>query len=157
MSGIISAPQFYRVFPDLNPEINSSGFSTMQAFYTAIYEVGCLGGAFFALMYGNKLGRRRNILLGGLFVVIGTLIQITTMPGHKAGHQFVIGRIVTGFGNGLNTATIPSWQAECSKSHNRGLHICIEASMIAIGTVIAYWIVSRSSALSSRHVSDRTV
>lgn len=35
---------------------------------------------------------------------------------------------------------MPSWQAECSKAHNRGLHICIEASMIATGTVIAYWI-----------------
>lgn len=42
---------------------------------------------------------------------------------------------------GLNTATIPSWQAECSKSHNRGLLLCIEASTIAFGTVIAYWIV----------------
>ena len=47
-----------------------------------------------------------------------------------------------GFGNGLNTATVPSWQVECSKPKNRGLHICIEASMIAIGTVTAYWIVS---------------
>lgn len=42
---------------------------------------------------------------------------------------------------GLNTATIPSWQAECSKPHNRGLLLCIEASTIAFGTVIAYWIV----------------
>lgn len=31
-------------------------------------------------------------------------------------------------------------QAETSKSHNRGLLVCIEASMIATGTVIAYWI-----------------
>ncbi|KAK0451568.1 general substrate transporter [Armillaria borealis] len=141
MSGIISAPQFYRVFPDLNPDnVGSKHSSTMQAFYTAIYEVGCLAGAIFALMYGNKLGRRKIIMIGGFWVSIGALIQITSMPGHKAGHQFVIGRIVTGFGNGLNTATIPSWQAECSKAHNRGLHICIEASMIAMGTVIAYWI-----------------
>lgn len=29
--------------------------------------------------------------------------------------------------------------AECSRSHNRGLLICIEASMIATGTAIAYW------------------
>lgn len=48
----------------------------------------------------------------------------------------------TKFYLGLNTATIPSWQAECSKPHNRGLLICIEASTIAFGTVIAYWIVS---------------
>ena len=51
-------------------------------------------------------------------------------------------RKLLGFGNGLNTATVPSWQAECSRPRNRGLHICIEASMIAIGTVTAYWIVS---------------
>ncbi|KAK7059217.1 sugar transporter-like protein [Paramarasmius palmivorus] len=141
MSGIISAPQFYRVFPDLNPEIvGDKHSSTMQAFYTAIYEVGCLAGASFALFFGNKLGRRKNIGIGAFFVIIGAIIQITAIPGFKAGHQFVIGRIVTGFGNGLNTATVPSWQAECSKSHNRGLHICIEASMIATGTVIAYWI-----------------
>ncbi|KAH8825541.1 general substrate transporter [Flagelloscypha sp. PMI_526] len=141
MSGIISAPQFYRVFPDLNPDnVGSSHSSLMQAFYTAIYEVGCLAGATFALFWGNKMGRRRNILLGATFVIIGTIIQITAMPGYKAGHQFVIGRIVTGFGNGLNTATVPSWQAECSKSNNRGLHICIEAGVIAVGTVIAYWI-----------------
>ncbi|KAF9068172.1 hypothetical protein BDP27DRAFT_1224731 [Rhodocollybia butyracea] len=141
MSGIISAPQFFRIFPDLNPDVSGSSYSsTMQAFYTAIYEVGCLAGAIVALFFGNKLGRRRCITVGAIFVILGTIIQITPIPGHKAGYQFVIGRIVTGFGNGLNTATIPTWQAECSKAHNRGLHICIEASMIATGTVIAYWI-----------------
>ncbi|KAF9788552.1 general substrate transporter [Thelephora terrestris] len=141
MSGIISAPQFFRVFPDLNPEnVGHTSASTMQAFYTAIYEVGCFFGALFALLYGNKVGRRRNMYIGASFVTIGTIIQITSTPGHLSGHQFVIGRIVTGFGNGLNTATVPSWQAECSKPKNRGLHICIEASMIAIGTVTAYWI-----------------
>lgn len=45
-----------------------------------------------------------------------------------------------GVGNGANTSSIPIWQAETSKSHNRGLLICIEAAMIAVGTVIAYWL-----------------
>lgn len=45
-----------------------------------------------------------------------------------------------GVGNGANTSSIPIWQAETSKSHNRGLLICIEAAMIAVGTVISYWI-----------------
>jgi sugar porter (SP) family MFS transporter len=45
-----------------------------------------------------------------------------------------------GIGNGANTSSIPIWQAECSKSHNRGLLICIEAAMIAVGTVISYWL-----------------
>jgi MFS family permease len=70
----------------------------MQAFYTAVYEIGCLCGAFFALIYVNKLGRRRNMLIGSFLMTIGVIIQITTVEGHKAGYQFVIGRIVTGLG-----------------------------------------------------------
>lgn len=40
----------------------------------------------------------------------------------------------------MNTSTIPTYQAECSKTSNRGLLICIEGGVIAIGTAIAYWI-----------------
>lgn len=75
MSGIISAPQFLRVFPDLDPvNVGSSHSSTMQAFYTAIYELGCLAGAIFALFFGNKLGRRRNIMIGKYHVVFSLLV-----------------------------------------------------------------------------------
>lgn len=101
MSGIINAPQFFRAFPDLDPKlVGPTKSSNMQAFYTAIYEIGCLFGAIFALLFGNKIGRRRNMLIGGFVMTIGVLIQITTVKGHKAGYQFVIGRIVTGLGNG---------------------------------------------------------
>lgn len=48
--------------------------------------------------------------------------------------QFVIGRIVTGLGNGMNTSSIPTYQAECAKTKNRGLLICIEGGSIAFGT-----------------------
>lgn len=93
----------------------------------------------------STFGSFGSPLSGATMVIVGTIIQITAMPGHLAGHQFVIGRIVTGFGNGLNTATVPSWQAECSRANNRGLHICIEAGMIATGTVCAYWLGTFSS------------
>jgi sugar porter (SP) family MFS transporter len=43
-------------------------------------------------------------------------------------------------GNGINTSTVPTYQAECSKSHNRGKLICIEGGTVAVGTLIAYWI-----------------
>ena len=40
--------------------------------------------------------------------------------------QFVAARVITGFGNGLNTSTVPTWQSECSKSHRRGMLVMIE-------------------------------
>lgn len=97
-------------------------------------------GAASALFLGDKLGRCKMMGIGALIMVLGTIIQVTCYTGYTPEAQFCVGRVVTGIGNGINTATIPSWQAETSKSHNRGLLVCIEGSMIATGTVIAYWI-----------------
>ena len=134
MSGIISAAPFNDYFPD------TKGDSVYQAFVTAIYEVGCLFGAVFVLIFGNRLGRRKSIISGAIIMIIGVLVQVTAFQGHHATAQFIIGRTITGFGNGMNTSSIPTYQAECSKSTNRGLLICIEGGVIAIGTLIAYWI-----------------
>ncbi|KAI0480711.1 general substrate transporter [Xylariaceae sp. FL0804] len=134
MSGIIAAPAFNNVF------LATKGNSTMQGFVTAIYEIGCLMGAMFILATGDLLGRRRAMILGGVIMIIGVVIQVTSYPGHVPLAQFIIGRVVTGVGNGINTSTIPTYQAECSKTSNRGLLICIEGGIIAFGTLIAYWI-----------------
>lgn len=128
----------------------------MQGVVTAIYELGtsqkinnnrhfsqaagCLAGAVFILIFGDWLGRRKSIMLGATVMIIGVLIQVTSFSGHVPLVQFCIGRVVTGVGNGMNTSTIPTYQAECSRSSNRGLLICIEGSTVAIGTLISYWI-----------------
>lgn len=73
-------------------------------------------------------------------MIFGVIIQISAVKGSNATAQFIIGRTITGIGNGINTSTIPTYQAECSNSANRGLLICIEGGIIAFGTMIAYWI-----------------
>ncbi|KAK8167271.1 general substrate transporter [Phyllosticta citribraziliensis] len=134
MSGIIAADPFNDYFPE------TKNNKTYQGFVTAIYEVGCLFGAVLMLMIGDKLGRKRGIIAGAIIMILGVIIQISAVKGHKATAQLIIGRTITGFGNGMNTSTIPTYQAECSKGTNRGLLICIEGGVIAFGTMIAYWI-----------------
>jgi sugar porter (SP) family MFS transporter len=80
------------------------------------------------------------MMLGGLVMILGVIIQISAIEGYHATAQFIIGRTITGVGNGINTSTIPTYQAECSRTANRGLLICIEGGIIAFGTMIAYWI-----------------
>jgi sugar porter (SP) family MFS transporter len=92
------------------------------------------------LIFGDALGRRKGIIIGASIMILGSIIQVIAFKGHNATAQFIIGRVVTGFGNGMNTATIPTYQAECSKTKNHGLLICIEGGIIAFGTLIAYWI-----------------
>ncbi|KAI5795345.1 general substrate transporter [Peziza echinospora] len=134
MSGLITAPEFNAAIPETkdNP--------TNQGLVTAIYEVGCLAGAVFILCAGDRLGRRRSIILGATVMILGTILQCTVYAGYSSYAQFIIGRIVTGVGNGMNTSAIPSYQAECSRSKNRGLLICIEGATIAFGTLISYWL-----------------
>ena len=73
-------------------------------------------------------------------MVLGVIIQVTTQQSSGALAQFIVGRVVMGVGNGINTSTIPTYQAECSKTTNRGLLISIQGGVIAFGTLVAYWI-----------------
>ncbi|GAA5839041.1 hypothetical protein JCM11251_007859 [Rhodosporidiobolus azoricus] len=139
--GVMSAPQFIRVFPACDPAVQGAyKASVLQAFYVAIYEIGCLGGAIFALMFGDRLGRRKMMTIGAIVLLIGVLIQVVSFRGHWAGGQFIIGRIVTGLGTGFETSTIPTWHAECAKAKSRGFAVFIEAAMISTGTMVSYWI-----------------
>ncbi|PSN60154.1 hypothetical protein BS50DRAFT_506960 [Corynespora cassiicola Philippines] len=134
MSGIISAEPFMRYFPE------TYNNATWQGFVTAIYEIGCLAGAVLVLFFGDFLGRRWCIISGAAIMILGAIIQVSAIKGYEATAQFIIGRVVTGVGNGMNTSTIPTYQAECSRTSNRGLLICIEGGVIAFGTLIAYWV-----------------
>jgi MFS family permease len=91
MAGIISAPAFVSDFPEVNNN------STWQGFVTSIYAVGCFLGASFILTFGDRLGRRYSIFLGAAIMIVGVIIQISSVPpGGGATAQFIIGRCITG-------------------------------------------------------------
>ena len=54
--------------------------------------------------------------------------------------QLIVGRIVAGLGNGLNTSTIPVWHSEHMKATKRGQGLCIELAINLFGVMSAYWI-----------------
>ncbi len=67
-------------------------------YMTAVQEIGCLIGALSNLWIGDKLGRRRTIVLGGVIMIVGAILQASSFSYA----QLVVARIVTGLGNGLN-------------------------------------------------------
>jgi sugar porter (SP) family MFS transporter len=106
----------------------SSSFSALP--------VGCLIGALSCLWLGDMLGRRPVIWIGTIIMVIGAIIQCTSFGLA----QLIVGRIITGVGNGMHTATIPVWQSECSPPHKRGMLVMVEGLLITGGICMAYWI-----------------
>lgn len=63
------------------------------------------------LIWGDWLGRRRGIITGAIIMILGVIVQVTSYAGKQPLAQFTIGRIITGVGNGMNTSTIPTYQA----------------------------------------------
>lgn len=57
-------------------------------------------GALSNLWLGDKLGRRRTIVLGGIVMIIGAILQTSSFSYA----QLVVARIITGIGNGLNVS-----------------------------------------------------
>lgn len=103
---------------------------------TALYDVGCFFGAVAAFSIGERLGRKKSILVGTTVMSIGAILQISAYSTA----QMIVGRIVAGLGNGLNTATAPVWQAETSKAAWRGKLVVIEMILNIAGFSLSNWI-----------------
>lgn len=143
MGGLLTLPAFVEVFPAIctnaecvqgltQSQINDR--STIQGISVASYNLGCFAGAIACIFIGDMLGRRKTIFVGSAIMVVGAALQCSafSLP------HFIIGRVITGIGNGLNTSTVPSWQSECSKAHRRGQFVMIEGALITGGICISY-------------------
>jgi len=89
-------------------------------------------------------------------MILGSILQATSFGRI----QLIIARVITGFGNGLNTATIPMWQAETLPAYTRGAFMNLQAayvpknsqtnySNIIAGTALSNWICFGFSYLES--------
>lgn len=142
--GLLSLPSFIKYFPSINPDdpaiANNKALksqrSTNQGIAVAAYNLGCFCGAVLTIFIGNPLGRRRMIFLGCTTMATGAILQTTAfdLP------HWIVGRIITGVGNGMNTSTVPTWQSEASKAHDRGMMVMIEGMLITAGITLSYWV-----------------
>ncbi|KAJ5621648.1 hypothetical protein N7528_006431 [Penicillium herquei] len=123
------------VTKDFLDTLNLNNNATLLGTVTAIYDVGCLFGAIIAMIWGEKWGRKLSIMYGTIVMSIGALLQITaySVP------QIIVGRIIAGLGNGINTSTAPVWQGETSQAKWRGRLIVIELTLNIAGFSLSNW------------------
>lgn len=134
MSGLLTGSAFTKVFPEIDTQ--NGGSSSLQGTVVAIYEIGCFFGAISTFIFGERLGRRKCIMLGCAVLTVGAIIQCASYGIA----QLIVGRIVAGLGNGLNTSTIPVWHSELMQAHDRGKGLAIEFILNIFGVALAYWV-----------------
>lgn len=54
--------------------------------------------------------------------------------------HLVIGRVITGFGTGIDSSTVPMYQSELCRKENRGRLVSWEVLFIGVGISFAYWL-----------------
>ena len=82
------------------------------------------------------LGRKKTILVGTTIMTVGAIIQISSYSVA----QMIVGRIIAGIGNGINTSTAPVWQSETSQVKWRGKLIVIELICNIAGFSLSNWV-----------------
>ncbi|KAG5656725.1 hypothetical protein KAF25_010278 [Fusarium avenaceum] len=130
-SGVVVTQDFLKLHNLVGPTKTN-----LLATVTAIYDIGCFFGAVIAFTIGERLGRKKAILLGTVIMSIGTVIKVSSYSLQ----QMIVGRIVLGIGNGINTATAPIWQTETAQAKWRGKLVILEMAMNIAGFCLVNWI-----------------
>jgi MFS family permease len=139
MGGLLTLGSFVRTFPEIDvtgaPPERRDHVSTIQGIAVASYNVGgCFVGAIMCIWIGDRLGRRTTIFVGAAIMTVGAALQCSAFGLDHS----IVGRVVTGVGNGINTSTVPSWQSETFKAHRRGMMVMIEGALITGGICLSY-------------------
>jgi sugar porter (SP) family MFS transporter len=120
---------------DFLTTLNLTNNPSLIGTISALFDVGSFFGAIAAFTFGGKLGRKRAMLIGTLIMTVGVILQSAA----STVSVMIAGRIVTGLGNGINTATAPIWQGETAKATMRGKLIVIELIMCIVGFSLVNW------------------
>jgi sugar porter (SP) family MFS transporter len=128
MSGVLNNPSYLKTFNFPNP--------TAQGGIVAAMPAGSLLGSLAVTQLADRLGRKKTIILSGLFWVIGSTLQCAAVDRG----MLVVGRIISGISVGLASACVPIYQAEITAPSIRGRMVSLQQWSITWGILIQYFI-----------------
>ncbi|KAH7308572.1 general substrate transporter [Stachybotrys elegans] len=140
VGGLLSEEDWVHTFPEIDT-VNATGDeksrkSTLQGFVVATFTIGALFGALSCSYTGDKFGRRHVIFFAALCTLIGEILEAASFSLA----QFIVGRVIIGYGIGQLSSIVPVWQSETSGAKNRGRHVVLDGLFICMGYVLESWI-----------------
>ncbi|KAI0742980.1 general substrate transporter [Daedaleopsis nitida] len=144
MGGVNTSPDYVRVMKlgYSTYEGPSEGYvatitqPTRQGGIVSIYYLGTLIGCLMGGVLGDRVGRIKTMLLGGIWVLVGAALQCSAQNVA----WMCCARIINGIGTGYLNAIVPVWSAEVATHTSRGAFIASEFTLNIFGVVVAYWL-----------------
>ncbi|KAK0658002.1 hypothetical protein B0T16DRAFT_363316 [Cercophora newfieldiana] len=116
---------------------NLPQFLSPSQHVTSSYNLASIFGALSVLYVGELLGRKRTILFSTAIMACGALLQVLAAEFV----QMIAGRVVSGIGNGMATATAPVWLGEIAGPKERGRLVVVMMAASAGGFAVGNWVV----------------
>ncbi|KAL6452993.1 mfsA Major facilitator superfamily transporter mfsA [Candida maltosa Xu316] len=102
----------------------------------SILEIGAMISSIMVAKISDQFGRKRTILIGTFLFMVGGSLQ-SFCPNMFV---FGVGRVFSGFGVGILSTVVPSYQCEISPSEDRGKLVCAEFTGNITGYALSVWI-----------------
>ncbi|KAK3818949.1 MAG: glucose transporter [Benniella sp.] len=128
MSGVVGTERYQTYF--------NKPSSSLQGGIVASMAAGSFFGALLAGPLGDKISRKRTIMLGATIWIVGSIIQCAAV---NVG-MLVVGRVVNGVAVGLCSMIVPVYQAEIAPKNIRGRIVSLQQWAITWGILIQYFI-----------------
>ena len=115
----VTTNQEFKVLMLVNSDPQTIRDRSVIAGLISVFYAGAVVAALVALVVGDRLGRKRMILLGAVVGLIGAILEASAMSfGWMA-----TSRMVAGIGTGTFYATVPMWVCELSRKEQRGASV----------------------------------
>lgn len=99
----------------------------------AIFELGCMFGAFGIARYADKYGRKKTMLFNAALLVVSSLC----IPFSPNAAMLAAWRFVQGFSVGAASVLSPMYIAEVSPAESRGRYVSLNQLTIILGILLA--------------------
>ncbi|KAH0287583.1 general substrate transporter [Aureobasidium namibiae CBS 147.97] len=119
--GLITNPDFL--------EVVDHPSEAFLGFIVSSYNLGCLAGCLLNFFIGGGIVRRPTLWLAMLLISAGAVLQAAAFGVRSPERSRV----------GIDTSTVPMYQAELCKSHVRGRLVTTEVLFTALGIAVAYF------------------
>ncbi|KAH0837150.1 hypothetical protein AYO21_04611 [Fonsecaea monophora] len=134
----LGQPTFYESL-SLEADPTAPGYSHTNTIIGAVNGVFFAGGFFGTLFSGwtaDRFGRLNGFRIAGVMGVVGAAIQ----TGSVNVPMYLVARVITGLAAGNTLAAMPTYYAEVSPPHSRGMMTGAHGSFVNAGYFLAGWI-----------------